>query len=287
MTLLTSLQQHMLRMFVWLRIGVGVIGLSLPVLLFGCGKAIYHVPFAGSMSAYYHATSNCWEPYDPSHPNRAWHCDVKGAPGTPSKNPPDGQGPLRNWFVGNLCFIGAAMFLMRGFSIAEDVLLDIAGLAAVGVALIPMSWGDYASPRHLHMICAVTFFLCAGATCIFCSGKTLAELPEIPGRAKVIARYKAAYFFLGTLMWAAPACVFFLLSGDWHQGFWLEAAGVSAFGSYWLVKTFELRESEVERRVLKGELHMERTTLQGRTNRHPIAPDSSRRPARGNAEEQN
>ena len=254
---LTPIQEHMLKMFLWLRIGVGVIGLSLPILLVGCGKLVYQVPFAGSMSAYYHATSNCWEPHDPAHPDRDTYCNVP--------DPAPGEGPLRNWFVGNLFFIGAAMLLMRGFSQWEDAALDVAGVAAPLVALFPMSWGSsFQSPLHLHIVSAVTFFFCAGFTCIFCSGKTLPQLPpNLPNRQKVIARYTAIYKFLGVIMWLAPLCVFFLMSSSWHKGFWLEAAGVSAFGAYWLVKTRELSLSQVERRVLRGELAIERKTLRG------------------------
>lgn len=46
-----------------------------------------------------------------------------------------------------------------------------------------------------------------------------------------------------------------------HLGFWLEMAGVSAFGGYWLVKTVELRWSQVEHKALVGLLELNPRTL--------------------------
>ena len=62
---MTDIQKLMLSMFVHLRVGVGVIGISLPIILAGAGKIVFGVPFAGSMSAYYHATSSCAIPSCP------------------------------------------------------------------------------------------------------------------------------------------------------------------------------------------------------------------------------
>jgi len=53
--LMTKIQKLMLSMFLHLRLGVGIIGLSLPLVLVFGGK-LMDVSFAGSMSAYYHAT---------------------------------------------------------------------------------------------------------------------------------------------------------------------------------------------------------------------------------------
>ena len=123
---MNPIQKLMLSMFIHLRIGVGVIGLSLPLVLV-LGGHLMGVSFAGSMSAYYHATGECPLPKCPGatiNPN----CQEQG------------NGPMRNWFVGNLFFVGAAMFLMKGFSQWENWALNIAGIAAPCVALFPMEW---------------------------------------------------------------------------------------------------------------------------------------------------
>src|SRR5438270_7927871 len=140
---MTDIQEHMLRMFINLRKGVGLAGLSLPLILVTVGYFGYKVPFAGSMSAYYHATAACVDPASASADAAA--CAVSGA------------GPMRNWFVANLFFIGAAMLLMRGFSRFEDAALNIAGVAAPCIALFPMTWGPHLS-FNPHLTFAVAFF---------------------------------------------------------------------------------------------------------------------------------
>ena len=260
---MTDIQKLMLSMLVHLRVGVGVIGISLPIILAGAGKVLFGVPFAGSMSAYYHATKSCAIPACPR-PENAGPC----APGaTPDPCAAEGSGPMRNWFVGNLFFIGAAMFLIKGFSVWEDWALNIAGVAALGVACFPMEWpcGTSGFSIHsLHYPSAVTLFICIGFTCVFCSGKTLKEMPPCPDRDKIIARYKHWYRFLAAVMILSPVAAWIFAYSTRlmaHLGFYLEASGIFAFGAYWLLKTEELKRSDVEGRAMRGELLMDTRSL--------------------------
>lgn len=247
-------------MFIHLRIGVGVVGLSLPWVLLLGGWAM-HVSFAGSMSAYYHAT--------PPHDGKAG-CSLPKCKGdkcaqVPSDDGcvggPQGMGPMRNWFVGNLFFIGAAMFLMKGFSVWEDWALNIAGIAAPCVALFPMGWPCPTcgfSIHSLHYPCAIAFFLCAGFTCVVCSEKTLKYVP-----ANRLKFYRRWYRILGIVMVVAPAVAWGVthVTRDDHAGFYLEAAGVMAFGAYWLFKTYELKASDIERRAVLGGAQLDPRSL--------------------------
>lgn len=238
-------------MFLHLRLGVGIIGLSLPLVLVFGGKAM-GVSFAGSMSAYYHATPQCSLPQCPD-AMRDTTCQESG------------RGPMRNWFVGNLFFIGAAMFLMKGFSNWENWALNLAGLAAPCVALFPMEWPCRTpgfSIHSFHFPSAITFFVCAGFTCIFCSEKTLRQIPNpSPTEKKKIAIFRVWYRLLGIAMVTLPVLAWIFAYNSGHLGFWLEMAGVSAFGTYWLVKTIELRWSQVEHKALVGLLEMNPRTL--------------------------
>lgn len=252
---MTELQKLMLKMFVHLRIGVGAMGILFPFILLGAGR-VAGVSFAGSMSAYYYATSACANP----------HCsqgNAGAACSAPCLN--EGIGPMRNWFVGNLFFIGAAMFFIKGFSKWEDWALNIAGIAAPCVALFPMAWP--CDPGHftchsLHYPFAIAFFVCIGFTCVVCSEKTLKEMPpNLPNRKKIIARYQRLYGILAIVMIAAPVGAWVLAHKSGHKGFYLEAAGIAAFGIYWLVKTYELWRSDVEGRALRGELQMDTRRL--------------------------
>jgi hypothetical protein len=245
----TSIQKHMLMMFIALRWGVGIVGISLPVILGGIGYLVHGIPLAGSMSAYYHATKDCSG-------GKAVQQAAESSTNQSASNRclVIGTGPMRNWFVGNLFFIGGAMLLMRGFSRYENWALDVAGIMAPCVALFPMNWGNETG-FNPHLTFAITFFACVGFTCVFCAEKTLKEIPQtLPNRANVIAFYKRWYRVLGTLMIVLPICAHLFLWRDPHRMFFVEAAGVWAFGFYWLFKTFELKRSDVEYRALKGDL---------------------------------
>lgn len=257
--MLTDIQKHMMSTFVGLRVGVGVVGILMPWFLVVVGLIHAQVPFADSMSAYYHATPACYAP-DQQLPVPGNLHDPRNA-GNPCFAPPVGAGPVRNWFVGLLFFIGTSIFAIRGFSIWEDWLLNIACVGAIGVALNPMPWPVGTGPVSIHYVCAMTFFGCSGLTCIFCADKTLKEIPPCADRERVIARYKRVYWLLGVGMFALPGAAFFFSRGTSHATFILEVAGVSAFGAYWLVKTAELRRSEVERRIMQGTVQLNPRTL--------------------------
>jgi hypothetical protein len=202
------------------------------------------------MSAYYHATTACYAP-DAQLPDSGNLSDPKNA-GSPCFNAPAGSGPMRNWFVGLLFFIGTSMFAIRGFSIWEDWLLNVACAGAIGVALNPMPWPEGAGPVSIHYVCAITFFFCSGLTCIFCADKTLKEMPAAPDREQAIAGYKRAYMILGLAMFLIPIATYVFTKGTSHTTFALEVAGDSCFGAYWLVKTAELHRSQIEHRILNG-----------------------------------
>ena len=256
---MTDIQKRMLATFLSLRVGVGVIGIVFPLLLW-VGGYIAGFRLADSMSAYYHANRNCVDP----HVSEEGLCKQEPLPTGGLKPLPTGTGPMRNWFVGILFVIGACLYLIKGFSKWEDGLLTTAGVLAICVAIFPMPWTvEKSGGFSTHYASAVTFFILIGFVCMFCSGKTLRFMPDIPNKEKVIARYKVLYRALAITMALSPlaAYAFNTFTGQTRLGFWLEAFGVWAFGTYWLVKTKELKLSDVERRALKGEIDMDTSSL--------------------------
>jgi len=239
---MNPVQKTMLSMLVWLRIGVGVAGLTLPFVLVGCGE-FNHVHWADSMSAYYHANHACPVPF-------------KGTDGGLDSSCAPGGGPARDWFVGNLFFIGAALILIKGFSTLEDILLDAAGLFVIGVALISMPWRLDKPPlfslHWFHEPCTVEL----------CSGKTLRYVPEHPEKGRSRAFFQAWYQVFAILMFVAPIAAFFVALNVGHEGFLLEFTSVWAFGLYWLFKTWELKTSGIELRAISGDasLALDRST---------------------------
>jgi hypothetical membrane protein len=249
---MTNIQKQMMATFLSLRVGVGVIGIVFPLLLWGGGK-IAGLHLADSMSAYYHANRDC---IDPKRPEPKAPC---------SEQPlPTGRGPIRNWFVGILFVMGVCLYLIKGFSKWENILLTIAGILAVCVAIFPMPWtAGQVSGFPKHYVSAVTFFILIAFVCMFCSDKTLKHMPTIPNREKVIARYRLWYRVLAVSMVLSPiaAYAFNEFTAQDSLAFWAEAFGIWAFGIYWLVKTKELSLSDIERRALNGEVDMDISTL--------------------------
>jgi hypothetical protein len=245
---MTKIQEYMMATFLRLRVGIGIIGIIFPFLLWGGGK-IHGFPLADSMSAYYHANRDCLDPKRPE------TC--------PIADPPKGAGPMRNYFVGILFIIGAVMFLMKGFSVWEDGALNVAGVMAICVALFPMPWAQFHSGWTMHGFSAMTFFVCIAFVCAFCSDKTLKYMPTIPDRDKVIASYKRWYRLLAIVMVLSPfiAWVFNTISLQNSLHFWDEAIGILAFGVYWLKKTSELGRSDIERRALSGQIELDPSAL--------------------------
>ena len=249
---MTDIQKQMMATFLSLRVAVGVIGIVFPLLLWGGGK-LAGIHLADSMSAYYHANRDC---IDPQRPEPTAPCSVQP--------PPTGTGPMRNWFVGTLFVVGVCLYVIKGFSKWENIFLTIAGVLAVCVAIFPMPWTTVKltgfSP---HYVSAVTFFVFIAFVCMFCSGKTLKFMPDIPNRERVIARYRLLYRVLAISMVLSPAAAYAFneFTRQDSRVFWAEAFGIWAFGIYWLVKTKELSLSDVERRALNGELDMNISNL--------------------------
>ena len=253
---MTPIQEQMLNMLIALRRGVGIVGILLPVILGGVGYWWYGIPVAGSMSGYYHATKEYPAKYccaDPRLKEEGWPVSP-GCKSAPASCPPIGTGPMRNWFVGILFFVGGSLLLIRGFSLVESWLLNAAGIMSPLVALIPMNWGNQTG-FNPHQTFAVAFFVFTALTCIFCADKTLQEMPpDLPNRDQVIARYKWTYRVLAFLMVGLPVLADAVFYKNPAQTFFVELAGAWAFGIYWLVKTHELKKSDIEGRAMRGEL---------------------------------
>lgn len=219
-----SLQEHMTASYTTLRIGMAALAIALPFLLWIVGHILADLPLQGSMSAYYHA----------------------------------GGGAVRDVFVGILFAIGFFLMLYKGFTIFENWALNLAGFFLLIVAAVPMAWGcgDACPKFSWHGTAAVLFFLSIAYVCIFRSKDTLGLISD-PARARL---YEKAYKILGGLMIASPAIAFilkFVLQPDPRKGsviFFIEATGVIIFGSYWLLKSKEIKETNAERHAVEGNL---------------------------------
>ena len=216
--------------YFYLRLVLGVAAVLLPLVLWLGGKWALGIPPMTSISAYYHTEQ-------------------------------------RDVLVGVLFAVGFTLFIYKGFSFAEDWLVNAAGLLIVGVAYFPMKaeavlkcfrpcegpcltyssvldrTSDALIGSGLHGLCAVLFFVAIGLVCGFCSHRTL-HLIQDPTIRKT---YLWTYRTLGIAMVALPVSVAFLIRMSSVAGsdcqdrtvFWIEATGVWVFAAFWLLKTFE------------------------------------------------
>lgn len=201
-----------------LRRGLALLALALPILLW-LGGGWDHLQ--GSISAYYHYSAAGDLNY--------------------------GAGTVRDVLVGILWAAGAFLFFYKGYSWQEDWALNVAGVAAVCLALFPMDWpsDDSAQPSLVsivHSISAVLLFLAMAYVCLFRSGDTVGLMKD-EERQRV---FKRRYVVLGTLMIVIPLTVVllhYLVPGPADTSplvFAIEVAGIYVFAAYWLVKSHEI-----------------------------------------------
>lgn len=233
------LQKHFLGTYVKLRLCAAFTALAFPLILWIGG---YFSPRAAlelqpSISAYYHT-------------------------------------PLRDLFVGMLFIVGACLFAYQGYTRRENWLLNLAGVLAFCVALVPTGLtcdpGDaaclarakevYAIPG-LHAAAAISFFACIGTVCIFDSGRTVTLIPD-PVKA---GRYRNYYRGFGGAMILLPLLALFLSLAvedglpptEQHWAFRVEFLAIWVFAGYWLVKSFELKQTQADLQAALGGLELE------------------------------
>lgn len=193
------------RSYLYLSFGMGLLALLLPVALLLAGGYAGHY----SISYFYHVN------------------DLS-----------------RNILVGALCATGVFLFLFQGLSRWENMILNLAGVAAIGVAFLPMPPAQCApgSAMTLHAASAIVFFLSLAVVAIGFA-KTRIRFIIFPPKRE---RFKRAYDLAGLAMIAMPLAVvaLYYLGGrrcETHWIFWVEVLGIWAFAAYWFIKTAEYK----------------------------------------------
>jgi hypothetical protein len=213
------IRTHVRLTYFTLRLSMAASALAFPVVLSLGGWVVADLPYQPSLSDYYYTR-------------------------------------MGDLFVGMLIAIGASLTVYAGYSRQEDWVLNLAGILAVGVALIPPT-RDFAScttcmplitSTFLHGACALTFFAAIGWVCVFRARDTLELIPN----ETVVRRYLRLYRLIGTLMIAAPlgALALSAIVDSGRMLFWAEAFAVWVFAAYWLTKTYELRRSRGDEKLL-------------------------------------
>jgi len=180
---------------------------------------------------------------------------------------------MRDWFVGLLFVVGIFLELDKGVGHAENWALNIGGALAVGVAVFPMPW-DTQSTFWItpHGFCAIGLFLSIAYVALFCADDTLDLIydTDIRNPTQVIARLKLLYRLIGLAMIVSMLMAYILNTAlkTEFRTFWVEAAGILSFGTYWLLKGWELRRTAAELKTVRAQV--KKTNGRGMS----IAPNS-------------
>jgi hypothetical protein len=237
-----ALWEHFSDTYFSLRVGLAVLAIAFPLVLYFYGKVRYGLDLQPSMSAYFFAAS-------------ADQC---------------ASFPMRTLFVGFLFAIGVGLYLYKGITDLENVLLNAAGVCAALVAIFPermhaaeaqhderirqlfascpavQQWAEAPQAVPIHYMAAVLLFAVLAFVAWACACKTLEYLPPDKGDATLFRR---TYRVISVLMVLCPVTGLLLtlvLRDMSTYVFFVEAAGIWTFGAYWWVKSRELSLSRLE-----------------------------------------
>jgi len=219
-----ALQKHVSATYYTLRWGVAVIAVAFPFVLWIGGQVLYGLPLQDSMSAYYHAPLGA------------------------------SSGEMRDVFVGVLFTLAGLMYVYKGLTQTENILLNVASVLAVGVAVFPMAWPPKSGGGllSLHGICAVGAFFCLAVVALIS--------PRLPGMSKKMmadarqrVKYAVAYRVVGGFMVVFPGLAWVLTTMVGDSGrfiFVAETFGLFGFTGYWVTKSLEIRATQSEMKAL-------------------------------------
>ena len=236
---------HLLRHFsdtyFALRSGLAILAFAMPLVLYFFGKYWHGLDLQPSMSAYFWAADRD-------------HCATF---------------PMRTIFVGFLFAIGACLYAYKGLTPFENTLLNLSAICAALVAIFPerITVKEAANDQYIaqlfencpaikdwaalpslpiHYIAAITLFVLLAIVAWKCADKSLEYLPADYDAEK----FRRAYRIIAAAMILFPVSglvLAYVFGAGSNKIFFIEAAGVLTFGTYWAVKSYELSLSKLEK----------------------------------------
>lgn len=241
-----ELWKHFSDTYFSLRAGLALLGFALPFVLYLYGKWGHGLDLQPSMSAYFWAAAKD-------------QCATF---------------PMRTIFVGFLFAISVGLYAYKGLTPLENTLLNAAAFCAVVVAIYPerlsedqaasdprvsqlfdncpaiKAWANLPS-LPIHYIAAFVLFALLAIAVWLCANKSLEYLPDDRDPKKLRRTYNVIAIAM-ILFPISGVAVALLLGAASEKLFFVEAAGIQAFGVYWAVKTYELSLSRLETDPVKA-----------------------------------
>jgi hypothetical protein len=224
-----ELRDHIYSTYFHLRVGLCVIAFAFPILLWGIGW-LNSIGLQGSLSEYYFAFA--------------------------PENSPLRVFPGRVLFVGILFALGVALYLYKGLTTFENVMLNFAAVAALAAALLPMQPPKYCENcgtpiPYLHTVAGLVVFGCLIAVAWDCANKSAVNSRTDRQKwwfPKIYRAIAVMMFFLPVT--AVVMAAWFGINDT--RLFIVETLILWSFGAYWGVRSIELWLTEAEKDAMKG-----------------------------------
>ncbi|HGN0599480.1 TPA: hypothetical protein ACKRJ1_002530 [Pseudomonas aeruginosa] len=153
----------------------------------------------------------------------------------------------RALFIIFLAFLGGTLFAYRGLNDTDNLIHNLAGIFAIGVAIFPMGC-DPEEHKHcfpgmlheLHLPSAGLLYLAALASVWYAGGPPLKRaLGKLSEPIKWLSELRKIQIFSAVLMTVGIAAFFMhklkpYLLPEFSWVFWIEYMGFLGFGIYWL-----------------------------------------------------
>jgi hypothetical protein len=144
---------------------------------------------------------------------------------------------MRDVFVGAVCAIALFLFYYRGYDKWDNIVGNLAGFCALGVAWFPTTAsGPLDFSGKVHFICASVFFLCLAFFSVFLFTRRIKK----PTLQKI--KRNKIYVSCGIIMLVCLLAIlifFGFFEAKYTKSsfvFWAETAALVAFGISWLTK---------------------------------------------------
>ncbi len=170
--------------------------------------------------------------------------------------------PMRDVLVGSLCAVALFLFFYKGY--VEDALgkwdnraTNIAGTAAIGIALFPTTCGNGHCPSELiHLICGSVFFVTLSliSLCLFTRTRKNMHMTRRKKIGNHIYRACGIIILLCTLTMGLYFLLFYPEHHDACVIYFSETIALIAFGISWLTKGKFLRQTKRSYRTKVAEI---------------------------------